>query len=1006
MTRSLLRPFIPALILSACTPDGPPYSPDDALRTFQLPEGYRIELVASEPLITDPVEIAFDANGHLYVAEMEDYPADAAPGGRIVVLDDKDGDGFYETGHTFADSLPYVNGVMPWRQGVLVTSAPDILYLEDTDGDGRADSRHVVLTGFAFTNPQLRMSSLRYGPDNLIYGAYSRSGGQRGYPQFTNHGLPLTFPDDPEDDSADIYPGTDFRFHPDRFEVEPSGGMSQFGLTFDAEGNRFTVWNNIHLRHVVVDARYPSRNPALAMRSLMAHISDHGDAAPVYSRAENRMDLHESEIGHFTSACGISVYTGGLFPEPYDHAAFVCEPVSNVVHADLLARNGVTFTARRDREGVEFLSSTDSWFRPVNTTVGPDGGLYVVDFYRKLVEHPAWIAHADDKGIYTHAGVLQEEDFLEGNDRGRIYRIVPADFDRKTVERPSLGSTNPGALVEFLNHPNAWWRLNAQRLLVDRGDKSAVPALKTLTTRASAQGKIHALWTLEGLGALDDAQVLEALKDAQAPVRRHALLLAEKRLSRREIRDAVLALGDDEDETVRFQLALTLSARPAEPSREVLTDLLRHHIHDPWFRQAVLFSAEEDALIWFRTASRFEVEGPEKEDGRRTFLQRTASVIGARQRPAELAELLEVIAALGDAERQGAGLNGIDDGIPPGAVVKLPARAQQTLLGLIASKEEEVADAALYVAERLELSPSPTLLNAVRAAVTTASNTDADPEARTHAIRVMGLHPTAIRRPLFDELLSPTQPVAVQAAAAGVLINRDDTLAMNLLLEHFDTFTAGIRTQVEGGFTLSPQRLDYLLIAAERGTIEPALLSRTIRTRLTQHRDTAIRARAGKIFGALPHTDREEVITTFYEATTLPADAAKGKEIFRKSCSACHQLEGVGQMFGPDLLSVRNQTRINLLTMILDPNHTIAQGYEGYVVETMEGHTYAGLLIQENGAGVLLRTADGNDHTLPRKNIKTIAPMTHSLMPEGLETGYTTQDVADLLEYLKRGNAF
>src|SRR5687768_9581109 len=268
----------------------PPLSPEDALKTFQLADGFGIELVASEPLITDPVEIAFDPEGRLWVAEMEDYPAEGEPGGRIMLLEDREGNGHYETGHVFADSLPYVNGVMPWRTGVLVTTAPDILYLEDTTGDHRADVREVVLTGFAFTNPQLRMSSLRYGLDNWIYGAYSRSGGQRGYPEFTNHGRALRFPGNSLADSADIYPGTDFRFRPDSFQIAPAGGMSQFGMALDQHGNRFTVWNNIHARHVVIDGRYPAQNPSLKIGSLMSSVSDHGDAATVYSRAEHRLD--------------------------------------------------------------------------------------------------------------------------------------------------------------------------------------------------------------------------------------------------------------------------------------------------------------------------------------------------------------------------------------------------------------------------------------------------------------------------------------------------------------------------------------------------------------------------------------------------------------------------------------------------------------------------------------------------------------------------------------------
>lgn len=991
------------LLLAACARiPSPPLAPEEALETFRLPEGFRIELVASEPLITDPVEIAFDATGLLYVAEMEDYPAEGAPRGRIVVLEDKDGDGRYETGNTFAEGLPYVNGVMPWRNGVLVTSAPDILFLADTTGDRRADIRQVVLTGFALTNPQLRMSSLRYGPDNWIYGAYSRSGGQRGYPQFTNHGLPLRFPDDPAADSADIYPGTDFRFRPGEFIIKPSGGMSQFGLAFDAAGNRFTVWNNIHLRHVVVDARYPAENPYLNIPSAMASVSDHGDAAPVYSRAENRLDLHESEIGHFTSACGHSIYTGALFQGPYAGAVFVCEPVSNLVHADLLTRNGATFTASRDREGEEFLTSTDSWFRPVNTTVGPDGGLYVVDFYRKLVEHPAWIARADDKGIYTHAGVLQESDFLEGNDRGRIYRIVPEDFQRQHHPKPSLHTADTETLVSALDHPNMWWRTTAQRLLVESGDTTAiVPLIELLDASPSPEGKIHALWTLEGLGDRDETLIVEALSDANAAVRKQAVLLAERHLDGAgTLRDKLLSMTDDPDAHVQFQLALTLGRQQDARAFDALAEMAAAHIADPWFTGAVLFGAAENSLDWYRRAREFQVR---EKTALSAFLQRIASVTGARLEAREISALVSAIAADSAPTFQAAGLRGLHEGMRRGrGALKLSPQAQDNLFELIASPSADVQAAALDVAETIRIAGTPAVQRAVMQARETAGAARATTAARTTAVRVLGLLPAKGEEQVFDELLSPKQEGAVQAAAARVLGRREDTAAMALLLKRWQGYTAEVRGIVESGFTRSVTRLDYLIGALEEGVIQPSWLSRTTRSRLVQHPEKEMRQRAEKLFGDLAD-DRDEVVTAFYEATTLRGDAAKGKEIFKAACAACHQMEDAGRAFGPDLLSVRNQTRINLLAMILDPNKNIAPGYDGYLIETTGGRTFAGILGSESASGVVLRTVGGEEQVIARDHIKTILPMGESLMPEGLENNYTTQDMADLLEFLKKG---
>jgi putative membrane-bound dehydrogenase-like protein len=997
--------FVFALSILGCNKDKslPPYAPAEALKTFQLPEGFKIQLVASEPLITDPVEIAFDPNGLLYVAEMEDYPAEGIPGGRIMLLEDKDGDGHYESGTCFADNLPYVTGVMPWRNGVLVTSAPHILYLQDTTGDHRADIRRIVLTGFALTNPQLRMSSMRYGLDNWIYSAYSRSGGQRGYPQFTNHGKSLRFPDNPKKDSADIYPGTDIRFRPDEFKVEPSGGMSQFGLAFDAAGNRFTVWNNIHLRHVVIDGKYPRTNPWLNISSLMSNISDHGDAAPVYSRAKNRLDLHESEMGHFTSACGHSIYTGGLFKGEYAGAAFVCEPVSNLVHADILAKGDATFFASRAKEGEEFLTSTDSWFRPVNTTVGPDGALYVVDFYRKLVEHPAWIARADEKGIYTHAGVLQESDFLEGSDRGRIYRIVPDDFEFKDHAKPSLSTDNTEAIAKALAHPNMWWRLNAQRLLVERRDTSAVPSLiKFLNSETTAETKVHALWTLEGLHHLDDDAILSALDDESPEVRKQAVLLAERRFVSKEMRDRILSMGRYEDPHVQLQIALSLSAVDAAEAFAPLNEIAQQHVADPWFQQAVLLRAGENSLQWFLAASEYKVSGNDAQIGKLEFLKKIASITGARQRPDEISELISTLDKDNRPFLQEAGLQGLHIGIRPGSSgLKLSYRGQQNLFHLITSDSRSVRNAALDLAGKITVTRSRELQLAVDRAMRLIQDTLAPADDRINAIRVLALDPGFVGAEVFDPLLDPTQAKQVQATAAHVLTRRNDERAMGLLVSHWQSYTAETRGIVETGFTGSSDRLAFLLNSLEKGEIQPSWITRSTRTRLTEHSDKKIQERAKKLFADMTTANRDELVTAFYEATTLAGDPLEGKEIFNAACSSCHQLENVGRRFGPDLLSVTNQTRINLLTMILDPNKNISPGYDGYLIETREGKTFAGILDNESASSVTMRTADGVEQVIERQKINTIRPMSESLMPEGLEGNYTKQDMADLLAYLK-----
>ena len=497
----------------------PPLAPKEALTTFRLPEGFRIELVAAEPEVADPVAMAFDPQGRIYAVEMIDYPDDREPEGRIRLLEDRDGDGRFETSFVFADGFHFPTGVMPWKDGILVAAAPDIFYLVDTDGDHRADKRQVLLSGFNPFNPQLRVNGLLYGIDNWIYGAYPKYGPSRRNPeQFGKPGSPLHFPDHPEVPPVDIAQlGTDFRFRPDQLKIESAAGNSQYGNTFNERQHRFGLWNNNHIRHMVIENRYLERNPYQSVASAMQFPSDHENQSIVYPITEHPIYIHESQVGMFTSACGNTAYAGGNFPAPYDHSYFVCEPVHNLVHSDLLTPGGATYIAQRSVDKGEFLASTDSWFKPVFTTVGPDGALYVVDYYRKYVEHPD----------YVPEGMEGKFDLRAGAGQGRIYRVLHSS--NKTAPKPRLKDASSAELVNQLSNPNLWWRTTAQRLLVEREDTSVYGATGGMARQSAAPpGRAHALWTLEGLGQLRAELVLAALEDPSPMVREQAIRLSEE----------------------------------------------------------------------------------------------------------------------------------------------------------------------------------------------------------------------------------------------------------------------------------------------------------------------------------------------------------------------------------------------------------------------------------------------------------------------------------------------
>jgi putative membrane-bound dehydrogenase-like protein len=534
--------FAAIILLGACRKSGPPYAVTEALKTFKVESGFHVEKFVSEPDIASPVAMDVDENGRIYVVEDRGYPLSVDnPLGRVKMLVDTNGDGIPDRVTVFADKLVMPTGVMRWKKGILVTDAPNVWYFEDTKGDGMADVRKLVLTGFAVTNPQHTVNNPVYGLDNWIYLAHEGPARAIIYKkQFGDLGTDIRFPDRPDVPALKEH-NRNVRFRPDTYRLESLSGSSQYGQAFDDWGHHFTTNNSDHARHEVIAARYLNRNPDLPVFAAMQQIPDHGAAAKVYPiTLHPRFELL-TEVGQFTSACGITFYRGSLS---------VAEPVHNLAHQDLVTGASATFIAKRAHADVEFLASTDAWFRPVNFYVGPDGALYVMDFYRLVIEHPEWMSTEAQKS----------QDLTKGIDRGRIYRIVP---DGAPAPKPTkLGSASNIELVRELENPIVWWRRTAQRLLVDRKADDVAPNLVRLVHESqSAVGRLHALWTLDGLGKLGAPEIEAGLADPEPGVRENAIILAESRLaSDPKLTQKLLALVNDPNARVRFQLLCTLGS--------------------------------------------------------------------------------------------------------------------------------------------------------------------------------------------------------------------------------------------------------------------------------------------------------------------------------------------------------------------------------------------------------------------------------------------------------------
>jgi putative membrane-bound dehydrogenase-like protein len=461
----------------------PPASPIAAVESaqhFQLPDDLTIQLVAAEPEVIDPVDIRWDEHGRLYVVEMRDYPTGvpgAGPLSRIKLLEDRDGDGRYETSTVFADKLPFATGVQPYANGVIVTLAGRVAFFKDTDGDSRADLEETWFTGFAEENSQLRANHSRYAYDNHIYIANGLRGGKIVDRRVNAKSR------EPIDIS-----GRDFRFNPRSGEAEAVSGVGQYGLCFDDLGNRFVCENRKPLEHVVFEERELRRSKFFAPPAVMHEVAAAAEQSRLFPIAETwtTSNLHEHT---FTAACGVCIDRGGSLPPPYAGAAFTCDPTANAVHAEVMEAWGPTFHSRPALKDREFLASTDPWFRPVAIENGPDGALYVVDMYRAVIEHPDWVPEE----------LKRRPDQRGGDDRGRIYRI--AAKGRGSPRLVAAGKCSHDELVKRLGHVNAWQRETAQRLLVESGDRAIVPQLEKLLVEDSPIAAFHAACTLQGLGA-------------------------------------------------------------------------------------------------------------------------------------------------------------------------------------------------------------------------------------------------------------------------------------------------------------------------------------------------------------------------------------------------------------------------------------------------------------------------------------------------------------------------
>lgn len=545
-------------------PPAPVLSPVEALESFQIKPGFRIELAAAEPLVEDPVAISFDADGRMWVAEMRGYMPDidgqgeTEPVGRVVVLEDADGDGFCETSTVFLDNLVLPRAAVCAYDGVLVIEPPNLLYCRDTDGDGRADDKRILYTGFGgIESPEHAGNGLLYGLDNWIYCAQH----------------PLRF-----------------RFDGESVVTQKTHGRGQWGITKDDRGRIFYTPNSHPLRGDAFPMHYATRNANLGVAfGVDIGVSDDFATWPIrvtpgVNRGYRKGTLRDDfTLATVTAACGPVVYRATLFPESFRGNAFICEPAGNLVKRNVMNDQDGLPRARAAYERSEFLASTDERFRPVNLAVGPDGALYVVDMYRGVIQHRLFVTT-----------FLRKQVLARGLDRpvglGRIWRIVPEEAARRTP--PRLNDAPNEELVPILEDPDGWWRDTAQRLLVERRAIESADAIRAIAISGStAAGRVHALWALEGIGALTFEDAARACADPDPIVREQGMRLTERWIEDEQAITLLAAGAVDEDLNVRVQALHSLGESRSPRAMEIMAAAASRSGH-PLIRSAIASGLE------------------------------------------------------------------------------------------------------------------------------------------------------------------------------------------------------------------------------------------------------------------------------------------------------------------------------------------------------------------------------------------------------------------------------
>ncbi|MDX1944603.1 MAG: ThuA domain-containing protein [Pirellulaceae bacterium] len=989
-----------------------PLAPAESQKHYVTPVGFEMRLFATEPdLGGKPIAMTWDERGRLWVAETVDYPNELQPPGkgrdRIRICEDTDGDGRADKFTVFADKLSIPTSLLPVRSGLVVHAAPDTLFLRDTNGDDVADERHVLFTGWGTRDTHAGPSNLRYGLDNWIYGIVGYSGfsgtvaeeklqfGQGFYRFWLGAGSPPKV---------------------EKLEFLRSMGNNSWGVGFSEEGLLFgsTANGNPSVFLAIPNRYYESVRGWSA--SVLPTIADSNQFHAVTENVR-QVDWH----GGFTAAAGHALYTARTYPKEYwNRTAFVCEPTGHLVATFTLTKEGAGF---RSRNAWNLAASDDEWSAPVVAEVGPDGNVWISDWYNFIVQH-----NPTPAGFENGPGNAYETN-LRDKKHGRIYRLVFMGQASRLPSKPAdmAGGTpaprEASQLVALLKSDNMFWRLTAQRLLIERGKTDVVPDLQAIVKDQSVDEiglnapAMHALWTLAGLGGLDVDTTAQALKHPSAGVRRSAAQIFESSPQPLAIRlesvTHILQSGihKDRDSQVRLEGLLALSR--VFPAREAAEGALEA-LADPVVQaDATLLDATTSAAAahgeLFLTAA---ANSQAKSLSSPVALERIAIVAGHVAR-GEVADPRPILAALQSAQPAiaEATIIGLVRGWPRGRKPQLTPELESTLSELFAKLPPTAKSQLVSLALRWGSQELGKRVAEISAGfMADAQKEELDDTARLTAanqyVDLLKADPAAGK--LLDLITPRTSPELARGLVEALGRSESEEIGQ-ALAARLGKLTPAVRIAALRVLLSRGDWTAALLDAIQSQSVPLADLSLDQKQALASHPDKRIADRAKKLLaagGGLPNPDRQKVLDELLPLTEQTGDPAAGKLVFKNQCAKCHVHSGEGAKIGPDLTGMAVHPKKELLVHLLDPSRGVEGNFRVYTVLTADGVVLSGLLASETKTSIELIDSEAKRHIVLRDDIENLQASPKSLMPEGFEKQVKPQEIVDLLEFLTQRGRF